>query len=535
LGGKVLCAVSAAVLLLQSCVKVNSTLGEDYIATNQQYDTYIVDISIDDIKMQQSEDLDGYSMYKFAFGAVRDPLFGLTTRSSAFTLVPIADTLDFGKAGTRTYKGFHFSAVKDTVSTRDDSQERILQNVYVYELKDSLRTTYNHPDITYYEDLITNGVPVYDGSDSLSFDFSRAFGEKFMTITQAELDSLPMYRVRFPGIYITTDEPAGYGGRINLFKHPLDVQDGYIYGSTAELKFSAEYEDRGVIDTSFTFYLGPYKKYDFEDVTATTPSTYPQMAYNRLTHESSYLEGDAGDVIYFEGGNGIKPVIKAKSLRSKVIEAISKYGDPDDAIINLATITLSYEEPQDMDDYLALEKFPTTMSPTCRIQYNDTTVTYAGLTDASVSTEDQGDINRSLNRYTPDITHHIQQMIALDDDYEKIDNYDIWFLALHDEVVSTSSSSSSSSEMAEYYQQLAYSSYYSSMYGYGGYGSYGSSYSNYYNYLMLASMYSSSSTSESTQSLLDFLRYYNCTLKGPSNSDTENRPTITVVFSLPKE
>ena len=47
------------------------------------------------------------------------------------------------------------------------------------------------------------------------------------------------------------------------------------------------------------------------------------------------------------------------------------------------------------------------ISPTCLI-VTDTTMTFAGITDSSASDEDQGNINRSTCRYTPDISHHIQ-------------------------------------------------------------------------------------------------------------------------------
>lgn len=535
-----LLAASAAAICLASCVSVNSRLGEDYIATNQKYDIFTCDIDIDDIEMRQADSLSGLSLYRFTFGALRDELFGLTTRATTFTLVPLMDSLDFGIPGTQVFREFHFSAVSDSTSYNDDSQANILQKVNVYEIDKPVSLTNNNPEISYTKKRITDGVPVYNGKDSLSFNFSKEFGEKFFGITQYDLDTISNYVKKFPGIYISTDEPSGNGGRINMFKLPLDVQDGYIYGSTATLKFTADYKGKGTVDTSFVFYLGPTQIFDMKDVEDTTPSTYPQAAYDVCTHESKGMEGTASDVIYFEGGKGLKPVVKAASLRNKIIEEISKHGDPNSIIVSKATITMPFDFP---DDYTLLDKYPKILSPTCRIVSDKNTVSFAGITDASVSTENQGNINRSLGLYSPDISHHIQEMVKLKD-LDKIENYDVWFLATREEVI-TESNGSSSSDMSDFYSQMAYASYYNDMYGYGGYGGYGyggygyggygSSYSNYYSYLMMAQMYSSanSGTQQTTQTLMDFHRYYKGILNGPASEG--QKPRLSLTYAVPSE
>jgi len=532
-------SASIAAALCMSCVSVNNRLGEDYIATNQKFDIYTCDIDIDDIEMRQADSLSGYSLYRFTFGSIRDEVFGLTTRATAFTLVPLMDTLDFGNAGTQVFREFHFSAVSDSVSTENSSQANILQKVNVYALDKPLSITSNNPEVSYIKKRITDGVPVYNGSDSLSFNFSKEFGEQFFGITQYDLDTIANYVKKFPGIYISTDDPAEIGGRINMFRLPLDVQDGYIYGSTAVLKFSAEYPNRGVIDTSFVFYLGPAQIYDMESVTDTSPSTYPQLAFDITTHESKDLEGTASDVIYFEGGKGLKPVIKAEPLRNKIIEEISKHGDPSKIIVSKATVTLPFDFPE---DYTLLDQFPLILSPTCRIVSDDGTVTFAGITDASISTENQGEINRSLGNYAPDISHHLQELVKLKN-LTKIENYDVWFLATREEVITESNSSSSSSDLSDYYSQLAYASYYNDMYGYGSYGGYGygsyggygSSYSNYYSYLMLAQMYSAanSGTTQTTQTLMDFHRFYRGVLNGPTAEG--QKPRLSLTYAVPAE
>lgn len=540
----------AAIVGLCSCVSVNEELGQSYIATNQQYDIYTTTFPIDDIRMEQPDSLSAYSLYRFTIGAVRDETFGLTTRSAAFTLVPINDTLDFGRAGTQKFRSFHFAAVYDSVSCATPDQQFILQNVNVYELDNAIDYTVAYPKVSFSSRRITDGVPVYSGQDSLSFNFSKEFGEKYMSVTQAEVDTLPEYTKRFPGICITTDLPAGYGGRIDMFKVPLDVSyssssGSLINGSYAELKFSAVYDDRGQIDTSFIYYLGPVSKYSFSGVTSTSVSDYPQIAFNMSTNESSPLEGKAEDVIYFEGGrSGLKPVIKASSLREKIMAEIARHtDDPSSVIVNKATVTLPFDFP---DDYTTMNLFPQVLNPTCRI-VTDTSITYAAVTDASVSSENQGEVNRSLCNYAPDITHHAQEMIALKD-LSKIGNYDLWMLAVANETIANTSSSSSS-ELSDYYRNLYMMQYYNSMYGYdsygyGGYGygyggyGYGSSYyNNYYNMLYLSSLYNSasSSTSSSTtkQQMMDYHRFYKAIFHGPAAKD--NPPTFSLTYSVPKE
>jgi hypothetical protein len=186
-------------------------------------------------------------------------------------------------------------------------------------------------------------------------------------------------------------------------------------------------------------------------------------------------------------------------------------------------------------------KVPEILSPTCRI-VTDSTVSFMGLSDASSSVENQGDINRSWFTYNPDITYHAQKLLLMEDDNEFLANgsYDIWLLIMHNDIITTTSSGNS--DISQYYQYLAYQSYMNNMYGgyggygYGGYGyGYGSSYSNYYNYAMMAQYYGSSSTSTSSKSQLDRDRYYYCRLYGPEASDESLRPQLSFTYSVPND
>ena len=209
----------------------------------------------------------------------------------------------------------------------------------------------------------------------------------------------------------------------------------------------------------------------------------------------------------------------------------------------------------DVENYDKMYLYPDRLSPTCCITTTDdeteeTRYSFAGLTDASVSTENQGDINRSLNCYSPDISHHVQEILKLTDD-DTYSDYDIWMLTMAEEVVESSSDGSS---MSDYYQNLAYYDYYNSLYnpyGYGGYygGYYGYGYdsyygmSNYYNYMLAAQYASSQSSSTTTTSIqLDKDRYYRGVLRGikpetagdPSEKEDLNYPRLVVTYSVSK-
>ena len=550
-------AISAlfAALCISSCVSVNTELGRDLIDTNQRFDVYTETFPIEDIYLKMADSLSGYSDTRITLGAIRDKESGLTTVSSAFTLVPALDTLDFG-TNPRVLK-FRFHTAVDTVNLQSENQRDILQNVNVYALTDTIENKSINAEPPHSVETITYGTPVFNGTDSLAFDLTREFGEKYLkAILELEdenhvIDSVfSHFTAKVPGIYVTMDPPIGYGGRINLFELScLTAYSGSYYrnGNEARLTIRSTYD--GVQkDTSFLFIAGEPIFYD-EAYYVNNNTKFYQYAFNHTTHETAHLAGKVeGKTMLVEGGGGLKPVISAASIRDKVRQhMLLKGADPDKVIVNKATLILPFEEPE---DYLEYESFPAILSPTVWINSS-----FAGLYDASSSTEDQGDINRSLSVYQPDITHHLQEIIRVTDD-EKISDYDIWFLTVHTETEETGSGLTE--EQSQYYQQLMYANYYNQLYGdygYGGYSGYGYGsygygsygyggygYNNYYNYMMMSSMYSSMYSNQvSTTQELDKDRFYKIHLYGPANDEDtveiENRlaPKLKVTYCLPRE
>ena len=558
-------AAAAAFVILgsHSCVTVDNSLGANLIPLSQLYDVYTAEFPLTDIEMKMLDSLSGYSNTRITVGAVRDTEFGLTTRGCALSLVPIADSVNFGK--NPVFKSFRFTAARDTVSFADASEENILQNINVYELKNPMDFSFvdlNTP-VEHKPERITDGVPVYNGHDSLTFRFSRAFGEKYMQITMADLKDMKTYLSKYPGIYIDTDEPAGIGGRINMFSLQLGVNSsyGYVTKDYAELSFTAEYNGERK-DSSFLFYFSPNDFVNLDSlVTAKSSSdysdyyTFPQYCFNTTTHESAGRSGKVTDRICIEGGGGLKAVFSAEEILGKLRGEIAQHGDPAEAVLTRATLVLPFEFPEDYKD---MYKYPDYISPTCRLSYEDG-VSFASLTDVSSTSQNPGKLDRSRLEYAPDVTYHIQKLLQVKEG-AKLSNFDIWTLLMSTEYFTAESKQSN--EMSDYMYQMqqmmllnsiyggyspygyggygyggygygGYGGY--SPYGYGGYGGYGYGMSNYYSMALLASMYNSSSSTSNRKSRIemDKDRYFDAVLNGPE-APSGRVPTLKIVYALPK-
>lgn len=536
-------AIIALMAGLMSCVGVDQNLGGDFIPTDQKYDFYTAEFDLDEVWMKSIDSLTAYSSRRITIGSIRDETFGLFSRGSVVTLVPVLDSVDFGK--DPVFKRFKFKAAVDSVSVADESQANILQNVNVYALDEPLgsKEYFSRAEIKHGSKRITKGVPIANGKDSLTFDFTEEYGKQYLSMTQDDLKDLKTYAKKFPGIYLCTDDPAGNGGRFDMYEFDIlrtvaGTSGSYIARTDnyAILYFNGEFNGERR-DSSLMFYFSPVEMQDLDSL-INAKSLPSQYVFNVDRHESDHLVGRADDKIYIEGGSGIKPVVPAAEIQRLVnAEIIRKGGEPITTLITKATIEMPFDFPE---DYTTMFRYPKVLSPTIKIR-TDTTVTFAGLTDASASDENQGDVNRSLCNYAPDITHHVQQIIRKSESDKKLSNYDIWFLIMWYETTTTTDSQAE--EMANYYQQLAYYSYANQLYGggYGGYGGYGYGgygyggygyYNNYYNYMSMASYASSSATKTTSSTELDKDRYYRAVLRGPKAEG--KKPKLKVTFAIPK-
>jgi len=557
--------LSAALLCCLSCVNVDYTLGDDLIPQSSKY-TIIADQSFPlEVDMMPTDSLSGFSNLRMSIGAIRDEEFGLSKRSCAFTLVPL-DTLDFGDEGTTPeFINFHFEAAMDTVTVESMDQTKIFQSANVYALKEPISTKYDYDcngDLSAKVDWskrITLSRPVLNGTDSLSFDFTEEFGKRFFSIKEDEKTDIKKYLEHFPGVYITVDDPVGFGGRFNHYTLQLGFDADYyvLSGNYATLRFKGTYN--GVKrDTAVYFYYSPIDFFCPDSLVSQGIGSLSQYCLNLTSSENSAKKnGNVNEeLLYGEGGGGAKPVIKAEFLRRNVMKTICDtllargrdLKDTSRVIITKATLEMPFVAPD--KDYKLMFRYPLMLSPTVRTHVKDTTegttsytVMYSGITDASNSSENQGTIDRSNLVYSPDITYHLQEILSINfndpdslakDEVRrfKAGEYDIWLMNMAYEEITTTTATDS--EMSDYYTYLAYQSYYSSIYGgYSGSSSYGDPYSNYYSY-MLASMYASgSNTSTSSELMLDIDRYYKTTLCGPSYYDARRRPKFKFSFIFP--
>lgn len=530
-------AIIALAAGLASCVGVDKNLGGDFIPTDQKYDFYTAEFDLDEVWMKSIDSLTAYSSRRITIGAIRDETFGLFSRGSVVTLVPVLDSIDFGK--DPEFIKFKFKAEVDSVSVADEDQLNILQNVNVYAMTEPLGTKdyFSRAEVKHGDKRITKGVPVANGQDSLVFEFTEEYGKQYLNMTQDDLKDLKTYTNKFPGIYICTDNPSGNGGRFDMYKMDIlrtyQSSSGSYVGRTdnyAILYYNSEYNGERR-DTSLMFYFSPVEMQDLDSL-INVKSLPSQYVFNIDRHETDHLVGKAGDKIYIEGGSGVKPVVPASEIQKLVTdEIVKKGGNPATALISKATIEMPFDFPE---DYTTMFRYPKVLSPTIKIS-TDSTVTFAGLSDASASDENQGDINRSLCNYAPDITHHVQQIIRKKSDDSVLQGYDIWFLIMWYE--KTTTTNAEAEEMANLYQQMALYSYMNQIYGGGysgygyGYGSYGY-YNNYYNYASIASYAYSSATTTTSSTELDKDRYYRAVLRGPEAEG--DKPKLKVTFAIPK-
>ena len=549
---KFLALCLAAALLVPGCVKVDNSLGEGLVDKSLLLNTYTVDFPISEISLKPSSDLSAYSDTHLTIGAIREETFGLTTREAAFTLIPAPDEMDLGDNPVAV--SFNLFFTSDTISVENDTQERIMQNIYVYELLDSLPSS-SRPASTVIEHSdyrITAGTPTYNGTGALDINFTTEFAQKYIDVIkelgptlidrEKDINKYKEYVAELPGICIATDEPEGIGGRINLFDFScLSVVSGYYQRNEniAILTVNSTWDGERK-DSSFVFVPGETEFVD-EATYVDKNTKFSQYTFNTCSHETKAQQ--AGSTLLVEGGGGLKPVISAVELQRRTRQAIlAKGGDPDKASIISASIILPFDMPE---NYRDMEVYPSVLSPTVRTLVKRDGVeypTFVGLTDASVSAEDQGNIDRSNLMYSPDITYHMQEILhpgkgdsdltqkAIEDGLA-----DIWLLTLHTEQVE--SASGQTAEQSAYYQNLMYASYYNSLYG-GGYGAggYGNNYSNYYSYMMMAQMMAAQNqTTYTTTTELDKDRFYKAILNGPLTLSDNGAPRFRLVFAIPKE
>lgn len=543
----------AAFVCCVSCLSVDKELGLNLVPDSGKY-TIVSGLSIPlDVEMEYSDSLSGYSQYYMCVGSLFDEEMGSVRRSCVMDLVPMSDTLDFGKEPE--VLRFHFSAALDTVLVAKAGQEHILQNLNVYQLSEAVSPKHDYTTTADVESRVDRsagiayGAPVLNGTDSLSFDFTREYASQYLSLTADDLSSLSKYKKKIKGIYLEVP-PAVSGGRINRYSLQLsyDIDTYVVSGSFAELRIRSTYSGARR-DTSFLFYFSPAEIYDVDSLLVNSSSgALPLHCLNLVSHDKGRTDeyrGHNQKELHMEGGAGLKPKISAAWLKKAVEDRIREEGhDPSSVLICKASLVFPFEVKDNDYDRIA-SVYPVQLSPNVKysrkFEIEKESVyhaVHADLSDYSSESENKGDINRTTMpmQYAPDVTYHLQEILDLapGSTAKDLEKYDVWLLAKAEQVITTVTAGSD--EMSDYYSMLAYQSYYGSMYGggYGGYGGYGDYYSNYYSY-MLAAMYAgNSSTSTSSSMVIDADGYYNAVLYGPAwSDDIKLVPRLEFSYAIP--
>lgn len=417
-------ALIVSIVSLSSCITTDKTLASIYIPTNQ--DIHIQSSEIDlPVGLKVADSLQTAVSTAIMMGAINSPEFGMVRIGSAASITPADDSVDFGK--NPEFLGLTLQIGTYSTQTLSTEQDFISQNVYAYPLKIELDSThiynnsikesdYDHTPISKYNTL-------FMGNDSLNVNFTKEFGEKFLTATREELDSTELFMKRFYGIYFETDVPEEglIGGRLNQF----DL-------STASLVLSftsTNYEGKRR-DTSIALSLGAY------------------YFVNSVKVSTQHLEtNDASDVIYAEGISGLKPHIDAKQLRKSIeVWATNKGIDLSQLLIAKAIIELPYEYSGNYHD---LDYYPSALFP-CQKSVDTTQTYYSPISEIYDTNFSNGTINRSLSCYQSDIGMYLQKLIAKD--ASQIDaSDDLWMMSIISYTSETTSETYYLSDYSSYF------------------------------------------------------------------------------------
>jgi hypothetical protein len=384
---------AAAILissLITSCIETDKTTGSGLVPDNHilKVKTAIFDLPV---QMKMSDSLQTIFSGSLVVGAYKDPDLGLVEASTAFQMIPAADSLSFGtNPVAKSFKMYVNVADKSFFYEKD---QYVPQNFHVYTLTRDLDSSvaYNNSltDSDYNPVKINLGGSIFFGGDSLVMDLSLAYAQQLLSATTAESDSTEIFLKRFKGLYMKTDPLPGSleGGRFNIID-PLDIF------------FTLEYRH---IDAANNIDKDSLIYYFVSDVRPTL---------NRFKHSSQSLQStNPQQKIYVEGLAGIKPYIDFNDVKTQMTSwAQANNTDISKLIIAKAELRFPYEFPQ---DFTRMTYYPSQLFLFTREKGGTTTtptVMYEPVDDISYY-ESNGSINRSLLYYSLDISTYLQKIV----------------------------------------------------------------------------------------------------------------------------
>ena len=120
---------AALCMCMAACVNIDENLGGSMIPVGNTYKVVSPEAIPIGVSQQMADSLSGFSSSRITIGSIRkDDEYGLTTRSSVVTLIPLFDS-DHDMGTGRIFQSMHFATALDSVSVEDKSQINILRQL----------------------------------------------------------------------------------------------------------------------------------------------------------------------------------------------------------------------------------------------------------------------------------------------------------------------------------------------------------------------------------------------------------------------
>lgn len=397
-------AAAAAVI---SCVENDRTLGEGMLP-----DESVINLGVKTFDLpvtnQVSDSMQAGNTVTMLLGTVTDPVFGTAISNTASYVLPYSDTTDFGES-PRLLSAYMTLSI-DSISYMDENQKGIHQRIRIYKLTSPLDSTIGFCNSITPDDYdpvpVTLSDPVIYGEGEIRVDLTEAYAQELLSTTPEEFADVDLFLEKIHGLYIEVQAPLGTaeGGRMNYLN---------LGTSTININYILNNPDRGFTD---------------KDTTESFAFGY-SSAFNYFSTGSEHLADNApAEELYLEGLSGIKPHISAAELKDMLDSWIEESGlDGSLIILSRAELVFPYSTPEDYG------RFDRTHPSAIYAFTRDPLATYSegyyAPLESVYTAYNKGDINRSLQQYSMDITSYIQNLILTDRD--NIDGtYDLWIAPL---------------------------------------------------------------------------------------------------------
>ncbi|MFA5712700.1 MAG: DUF4270 family protein [Bacteroidales bacterium] len=385
--GRITILLSASFLFLASCIESDRTIGSNFLPEDFNLEVGIAQFPIA-VEMRLADSLQTDFPNYMTIGSFYEPPFGSVTASTAFRIIPMKQGQTFGDAPI--VKSIKLSLAVENSSYLEPDQQFIPQNFRVFELLKDIDTTtlynnsFSHSDLS--TQSIEKGGNIFFGGDSLVIELSHQYGNKLVSVTQEESDSLNLFVERYKGLYITCDPVEGEskGGRLNLTL-PTNIYLSLTYRHIDQ-------ENSIDRDSTISYYISENQPF-----------------LNIYNHSSQNLaEQEPGEDLYIEGLAGVRPFVDFNKIKESIESwAESNSIEPDRLAVLKGELRFYFDYPH---DYRELNSFPTQLFLATRNPGLYESVRYEPITDISF-TSDNGIINRSLQYYSLNISSYLQRVL----------------------------------------------------------------------------------------------------------------------------